>query len=818
MSLETLSEHDSSRLVFHRLRPVCVTLSHITLSKPTEALPALLSLKDALSAVDPQAVSQGLGNYIFFPLRTLLRPETSESLLSNVFDIITWLLSSAWYVNSEEMSSQLVILLSTSLSKARSEELVFALIRALDKLFEKAGSNLVHLAVRPSLAHLITLLLDIRDAPQNQIASLNALVKLYGDLDGHTAASFLPGTVSSLSRVMVKVNQKTKVIVASLRILEVAIPACLNGSTTAYRTQAWRDATNSQLHLALGPVLSQLLKMDNTTIQDEALKFCRKMVTPPTFSSKAWKRICIDYMLQISPAVLSDANVNVSDIEDLVSDYVLASVGILQGADEQRKINMLRTLHGTFPMISQGLRPVLSMRFVELILGFIKFTNRTARVTTITASDEPPAEPMIEGLSADTRDALAQVLGVCDQGISLELDRPESFWVAQRLKQDTYAHAACIWKFSDGLMRDLAFQSIIVEAQTLGVKYRVELSQILYELLVLPQQSLYTLQAISTACEYQDLQQMMIENSNHIVNGLTIGALNLRQGPVFELVLKLAPHIVEYVDDVVNSFLKYLDYFHGEEQIVKAMFHGLAAYVTAAAAKQPVESQFLAAIEHQAPTVSADESSFEDEFEDDQVNGSSARKIPDAPHDLESKSYRAVLKVLEKAQLFLSHYNNDIKIHILGVINTGIPVIATNENKFLPLVHLMWPQLMLRLSDNSPYVVAAVLEVVARLITFAGSFMRMRINEDIVPFISEILHPAKDKRGNFIHARRTREGSGRRKVAASIELLLASVVENGGLRDDERMKVLEFVDELSAKSVVLQRILHNARNDEHTDL
>lgn len=796
---------------FERLRPLCIALSQVSLSRPNDTFPHLRQLLHELQCIDSHAISQGLGNYIFFPLKPLLGPNVNETVLTETFHIIEWLLPSSWFEHGSQMTVQLLILHTTFLAKAKSEELKDSLIRSCRTLFKVAKHSINDLAGRPTLAHTTMLLMNDTYRLDTQILSLEALTLLYKCLEGDAAASFLPGTVSSLSKVLLKVNQRSRVLAAGLQCLVSSIVKSFIGLPTEYRSEKWASATASQIVLALTPVLSRLLSVEQDIVVNAAADLCLRILSVKTIPSK----IFIEFLLQIRPQAIPREHV--SEVAMIVETYIDAAPRIFQGVDEQRKINMLNTLSSAFPLLGSTAAQILSAQFISCVHGFLKFRSQSdSTVLIVPEADEAPREPIVEYLSNEARDALAITLGECIPSSPMEIKSSETLWIAQKTNTPTYQYAV----EHLATQTDLALQSIIQQARAKQYDFRTELIHVLYPLLSYPQPSLYTLNEISTACGYNSIEEMIVENADYIINSLSLAFVTLEITPqtpkILGLLVQLAPRMVELIDDVVATFFDFLDDYHAYPAVVEGIFSGLSGVVKAVANQEP-ESHFERLIDRPKAETDQNQSSesLEEAFEEveDMETTNSARKIEEDenPDAKLSKSYKIVVSIFEKSQLFLSHESDVMKIRILQLIYDGIPVVATNEDKFLPLVHLYWPQLTRRMQDQNPYVVAGVLRVIARTITFAGSFMRMRIKDDVLPFVQDVIQPARDKRGNLVNARKDWEGTGRRKVAEGIQDVLKASIEDGGLVRGERRDVLSLIERLASKSAILAKVLEQAR-------
>ena len=92
----------------------------------------------------------------------------------------------------------------------------------------------------------------------------------------------------------------------------------------------------------------------------------------------------------------------------------------------------------------------------------------------------------------------------------------------------------------------------------------------------------------------------------------------------------------------------------------------------------------------------------------------------------------------------------------MALIKTTTPALARHENSFLPLINTLWPEIVSRLDDPEPYVVATALDIIAILCQYAGDFMRSRIqrlwpalveqHQKTVKEIVQVIMPAKAPR------------------------------------------------------------------------
>ncbi|CCG82388.1 Predicted protein [Taphrina deformans PYCC 5710] len=679
------------------------------------------------------------------------------------------------------MAGQLIILFTTLLAQAKVEELKTAIYAALQALFVVAKGEVNALPCRPTLAQLISLSLKESASIGTSVAALRVVHRLYTQIEADAAAGFLPGTVSSLTKVLLKQNQKSSIIIESVRILEICIVKAFDGTISGYRSSDWYKATEGQLLLAMTPVLSRLAENDHNTVRTETIRLCEHVLA----RTGLIKTIYLEFLLRLSPA--SVLQVHKSGVADILESYVDAMIRILNGADEARKVQMLQTMSRAMPCLPSTSRQILSQRILLQFYNFIQFAPQN-QILHQALKDEmiAPSEPVILHIAAETQKHLTNLLAACEFPEPITVSSPETFWIAQKSGFNSYAYAM----ENISSCTNLCLSSILAEAQFLGPSFKPQLMHVLYAILALPETNYFVLESISQSCHYISVQEMLIDNADYVINQLQLAFVTLDLNPrttkVLGLLVRVVPEIVELIDDVVATFFEVLDDYHAHQVLVSGIFESLEAVVQATAGIQPVSKFELALDTISIPNV---EKSFEDRFDEAQdIEPSQA--VDESPVAKDPRSYTMVLHIMEKAQLFLSHDDPTIRIRVLELLHKGVPVISQNEDKFLPLIHTYWPQLTRRIEDDNPFVVAAVLRLIARTITFAGSFMRTRIMADVLPVLRQLKQPQKDKRGNVVGLRAAWEGTGRRKVAECIQSVLEAIQDDGGLTEEELQSIV----------------------------
>ncbi|ERS99089.1 hypothetical protein HMPREF1624_04285 [Sporothrix schenckii ATCC 58251] len=261
---------------FNKLKPCCLEIAKALRKSggrdadPREAAAAAASMTSQTDVLyglltdqvgyDAAVLDASMADYASFPLLTILQHMTSypARLLENATKCLRVLIQYGWRTSiSGENAQRLLILLTTVVTGGRPagrtdkvvqvqtqaflpEETVAEGYSALAALMKTAGaatakpgsaeSPLVTANVVPVLAHAVSVMLEgVTDSiiPTIQIEALGALAALYTTVkDQEALASFLPGTVSGLVRVVAQPGaHKTqkRVVVRTLEVLFVVL-------------------------------------------------------------------------------------------------------------------------------------------------------------------------------------------------------------------------------------------------------------------------------------------------------------------------------------------------------------------------------------------------------------------------------------------------------------------------------------------------------------------------------------------------------------------------------------------------------------------
>jgi hypothetical protein len=340
----------------------------------------LLSTWQAQGRKDAAVMDGKLADYVFFPVSHVLRNQDLYPMMviETIIKLLKDLIELGWKSGiSKDLSQQLLIFLSFIIGgtpgqprkRAVPEETVLEAYRTLRALVTATGTSTSASAsfledkMVPTLGHSVSVILDgVTDGttPEIQLAALECLNALYTGIKDHAVlASFLPGTVSSLTRALAppaSLKTPTRVLIRGLQVLQIVLSSVLgdmktrnilkdmkevhlshksndagpvessdvgpetNGASKAL-TPSWLRATASQIKIALSSVL-KLRTHESQNVQNALHKFCIALLDECHKSLAECQTILVEsaMMLQQEDDEAKPAAVETS-LEDLASIY-----------------------------------------------------------------------------------------------------------------------------------------------------------------------------------------------------------------------------------------------------------------------------------------------------------------------------------------------------------------------------------------------------------------------------------------------------------------------------------------------------------------
>lgn len=263
------------------------------------------------------------------------------------------------------------------------------------------------------------------------------------------------------------------------------------------------------------------------------------------------------------------------------------------------------------------------------------------------------------------------------------------------------------------------------------------------------------LNILTSACNYADTSTMLVDNVDYLVNsvGLKLNTFDVSpQAPqVLLMMVKLCgASLIPYLDDLVGSIFAVLDSFHGYPKLVELLFSALGAIVDEGA-KQPATLAITSGEEDKLPapkqrpkprSISEIAKKFAERkarAPDEPIDAAketlkshpkrpweSTLDGPDQPKEESTNTIESELdleseeplpptqdpeesKALSKPHSLLLHIAESIPPHLsspspflrrslLTILTRALPILAQNENSFLPLINNIWHSVSARIT------------------------------------------------------------------------------------------------------------------------
>ncbi|KAK0621263.1 armadillo-type protein [Bombardia bombarda] len=444
---------------FRQLKPICVPLSKITLSTTDKAAQAkevydliesLNSLWTAQVSKDAAILDEKSADYVFFPLSYLLRSQDQYPVrvIEATIRLLKTLIQYGWKAKiSQQLAQQLLIFLSFTIgdapgqSKKRDlpEETILEAYRAITAIITVVDSSTLTLAIPssstgdneiPALGHTITVVLDgiafNTATPLIQLEALKCLRAVFTSIrDNAVLAKFLPGTVSSLSRILSPpLQQKTqrRVLVSCLELLSLVLVNVLgdikvrgilkqlestkdlqeaqatgkieDDKARTELTPSWLKATASQVKIALSSVL-KLRNHEHEDVQAALDRLCISLLDECHSSLAECQAILVEsaMMLENEESRSSTLETSLQDLAQIYPElgdsikstlykWITGLPRLMQSVDERTKQLAIRNiLRGTklaaaLQMDSSTLNDSLGNALRDSIVALIKASKQ----------------------------------------------------------------------------------------------------------------------------------------------------------------------------------------------------------------------------------------------------------------------------------------------------------------------------------------------------------------------------------------------------------------------------------------------------------
>ncbi|KAK2529200.1 Tti1 [Columba livia] len=326
-------------------------------------------------------------------------------------------------------------------------------------------------------------------------------------------------------------------------------------------------------------------------------------------------------------------------------------------------------------------------------------------------------------------------------------------------------------------------------AAVLGREFRLLLLSTLYPVLekagdktlLISETALGTLADICEACGYDSVQSLINENSDYLVNGIS---LNLRQlvhqphaSQVLDTMLRHSDaSLLPLVEDVIQDVLAALDqsYNHQAPTFLRVLHSVMTALVrwfgsscgeelqaaegqsrTLSLGPQVVTGQelqqFFLDYVRQKQIAEGDLPDTDEEADEVPPCAKLDPNGPDTEGEAPLPSHAQLAKdTMERCIHLLSDGNLRVRLQALDVLELCVTVLHPHGNHLLPLAHRAWPALVTRLISDDPLAVLRAFKVLCTLAQRCGDFLRQRFSRDVLPALTSSLRsqaPASARAG-----------------------------------------------------------------------
>lgn len=314
-------------------------------------------------------------------------------------------------------------------------------------------------------------------------------------------------------------------------------------------------------------------------------------------------------------------------------------------------------------------------------------------------------------------------------------------------------------------------------AYSLGEDFRLLLMSVLYPVLekagdrtlLISQAATNSMMDICHACGYDSLQHLINQNSDYLVNGISLNLRHLSLHPhtpkVLEVMLRNSDaSLLPLVADVVQDVLATLDQFYDKKassfiSVLHALLVALAQWFPDTNhVGQPQEhtvekeeSHLNQRILENNATTAEDIEYFllsylkEKDVADGNVSDFYNEEEQSKPPEVDEKDtgpdvepplpvqIQIATDVMERCIHLLSDKSLKIRLKVLDVLDLCVFVLQSHKNQLLPLAHRAWPSIVQRLTNDDPLAVLRAFQVLRTLGGKCGDFLRSRFCKDVLP-------------------------------------------------------------------------------------
>lgn len=339
-------------------------------------------------------------------------------------------------------------------------------------------------------------------------------------------------------------------------------------------------------------------------------------------------------------------------------------------------------------------------------------------------------------------------------------------------------------------LRCLALEGLSLGAYFKGENFRLDLIEGLYpvvEMLADPSSTVAKraqrcMFHLAQCCKYSDARELVVANADYLVDAVSIRLNTLDISPrtpeLLRILLRLAgPRLVPFMDDLVETMFVLVDEYQGYDELTFGVFSVFSALVNQvqvqygssiqlciesgandifSRGKTAIENLHFTSLEeaNEYLTRKRDFSDLLEEPSDETV----AEEKPQEDEDkwvspVPKVSYHVVKHIIEYSDRYMTHEDPRFVNLLLNLVQLCTPILASQTEEFLPIVHQVWPALVAHVTSEDVTTVENTLKCIGHLCTYAADFMTSRISA-LWPQIQAILPPIRSLGPRFSREQR----------------------------------------------------------------
>ncbi|NXC23536.1 TTI1 protein, partial [Campylorhamphus procurvoides] len=321
-------------------------------------------------------------------------------------------------------------------------------------------------------------------------------------------------------------------------------------------------------------------------------------------------------------------------------------------------------------------------------------------------------------------------------------------------------------------------------ATVLGKEFRLLLLSALYPVLekagdgtlLISETALGTLADICEACSYDSVQRLINENSDYLVNGISLNLRQLAHQPHVSQVLDtMLRHsdasLLPLVEDVIQDVLSALDQSYNNQastflRVLHSVMTALVQWFGMPSAeecqqrwtdkgqsrarsqgqhevtmtRQEVERFFLDYVSQKQIAEGDLPDTGDEEADEVPLLAKTEPNNSDTDGEAPLPSHAQLARdVMERCIHLLSDGSLRVRLKVLDVLELCVTVLHPHRNHLLPMAHRVWPALVTRLISDDPLAVLRAFKVLCTLAQTCGDFLRQRFSKDVLPKLTSSL-------------------------------------------------------------------------------